>query len=229
MSIGGQGHVLKRFDEDMRKLQKRVLKMGNLVYEQINSLHQALQDSDEETVEQVIEADRSVDLLEVKVDKFIVRLLARRSPMGSDLRFIITASRIVTDLERLGDETTQMARVLISEYANLGLCKEREVLEEVRELLLLLEQLLSQAMRAFKHQDYAYAKALAEGRAGSDGELLQRVQALWECTHMSDGDVAHAVNLVLVLRSLERGLRYLQNIGEHVVFLVTGKDIRHKT
>ena len=141
-----QGHVLKRYDEDMRKLQKRVLKMGRLVREQMSSLQQVLKGSSEESTEQVEEGDRTVDLLEVKVDKFIIRLLARRSPVGGDLRFIITASRIVTDLERLGDETVQMARVLDREYGNLGECDGRSVENEVRELLILLTELFDQAM-----------------------------------------------------------------------------------
>ncbi|WP_296802619.1 PhoU domain-containing protein [Thiolapillus sp.] len=168
-----QGHVLKRYDEGMRKLQKRVLKMGRLVREQMSSLQQVLKGSSEESTEQVVEGDRTVDLLEVKVDKFIIRLLARRSPVGGDLRFIITASRIVTDLERLGDETVQMARVLDREYGNLGECDGRSVENEVRELLILLTELFDQAMLAFRHHDYLAAKELAQGATGSEGEMAR--------------------------------------------------------
>lgn len=223
-----QGHVLKRYDEDMRKLQKRVLKMGGLVRAQMNSLQAVLQGEADESTEQVVEGDRTVDLLEVKVDKFIIRLLARRSPVGGDLRFIITASRIVTDLERLGDETVQMARVLDREYGNLGECDGRSVENEVRELLALLTDLFDQAMGAFRNHDYLAAKELAEGATGSEGEMAMRVRRLAGCTQAKEGDVSQAVNLVLILRSLERGLRYVQNISEHVIYLATGKDVRHK-
>ena len=222
------GHILRRFDEDMRKLQKRVLKMGRLVREQMNGLHAAFGGDSEDSTEQVVESDRSVDLLEVKVDKFIIRLLARRSPVGGDLRFIVTASRIVTDLERLGDETVQMARVLSREYGNLGQCNGRAVEDEVRELLTLLIEMFDQAMLAFRDYDYRAAKELAEGKTGPDGEIHQRMQKLSACTLVEGGDVSHAVNLVLILRSMERGLRYVQNIGEHVIYLATGKDVRHK-
>jgi phosphate transport system protein len=230
MSFPGnaQAHILKRFDGDMRKLQKRVLKMGRLVREQMSGLQEVLGGSESESPEQVVESDRSVDLLEVKVDKFIIRLLARRSPVGGDLRFIVTASRIVTDLERLGDETVQMARVLENECANLGECNGRAVEEEVRKSLLLLMELFDQSMQAFREYDYQVAKELAEGRMAADGELHQRMRQLSDCTHLKDGDVSQAVNLVLILRSMERGLRYVQNIGEHVIYLATGKDVRHK-
>ena len=223
-----QGHILRRFDEDMRKLQKRVLKMGRLVREQMTSLQAVLGGSDRESTEQVVEGDHSVDLLEVKVDKFIIRLLARRSPVGGDLRFIVTASRIVTDLERLGDETVQMARVLENEYGSLGECNGRKVEDEVRKSLLLLTELFDQAMQAFMDYDYQSAKKLAEGKTGADGELQQRMQQLSVCTQLEGSDVSQAVNLVLILRSMERGLRYVQNIGEHVIYLATGKDVRHK-
>ncbi len=227
-SDSGQGHILRRFDEDMRKLQKRVLKMGRLVREQMTGLQQVLSGSEEESTEQVVEGDRSIDLLEVKVDKFIIRLLARRSPVGGDLRFIVTASRIVTDLERLGDETVQMARVLDKEYGNLGECNGRPAEDEVRELLVLLIELFDQAMLAFQSYDYRAAKELAEGKTGPDGEMHKRMQHLSDCTLAEGGNVSSAVNLVLILRSMERGLRYVQNIGEHVIYLATGKDVRHK-
>ncbi|BAO45416.1 phosphate signaling complex protein PhoU [Thiolapillus brandeum] len=223
-----QDHILRRFDDDMRKLQKRVTKMGRLVQGQITALYEVLAQNDEERAGQIIEGDRSIDLLEVKVDKFIVRLLARRSPVGGDLRFIVTASRIVTDLERLGDETAQMAKVLESEYDNLGICNDRSALEEVREMIHLLLQLLQRVMDAFRHQDYRFARDLAEGKIGISKELEQRLQALMACVTQEGEDVSHAVNLVLILRSLERGLRYTQNIGEHVIYFVCGKDVRHK-
>lgn len=227
-SDSGQDHIFRRFDEDMRKLQKRVLKMGQLVREQMTGLQQVLSGSEEESTEQIVEGDRSVDLLEVKVDKFIIRLLARRSPVGGDLRFIVTASRIVSDLERLGDETVQMARVLDKEYGSLGQCNGRLAEDEVRELLLLLVELFDRSMIAFQSYDYLAAKELAEGKTGPDGEIQKRMQHLSECALAEGEDVAHAVNLVLILRSMERGLRYVQNIGEHVIYLATGKDVRHK-
>ncbi|HDK38623.1 MAG TPA: phosphate signaling complex protein PhoU [Thiolapillus brandeum] len=223
-----QGHILKRFDEDMRKLQKRVLKMARLVREQMTGLQKVLSGSKEDSTEHVMESDRSVDLLEVKVDKFIIRLLARRAPVGGDLRFIVTASRIVTDLERLGDETVQIARVMDKEYGNLGVCNGRVVEDEVRELLALLIALFDQAIQAFSVYDYQAAMELAEGKTGSDGEMHKRMQQLSACAQLKDCDVSQAVNLVLILRSMERGLRYVQNIGEHVIYLATGKDVRHK-
>jgi phosphate transport system protein len=148
--------------------------------------------------------------------------------VGGDLRFIVTASRIVTDLERLGDETVQMAKVLMREYDSLGMCNDRSSLAEIREMIQLLSQLLARTMEAFRQQDYRFARDLAAGSAGACDELDKRLKGMMACIISEGVDVVHAVNLVLILRSLDRGLRYTQNIGEHIVYLVTGKDVRHK-
>lgn len=221
-------HILRRYDKDMRKLQKRVLKMGAMVEEQMQRLQAALALEDGEAVQEVIEGDRPIDLQEVKVDKFITRLLARRSPVGSDLRFIVAASRIVTDLERLGDEMAQMAKVLLQEGEQLGECDQHPAREEVRQLLELLRELLRRALLAFEKNDYREAGTLAAESTGPQGELAQRLRELNGCAQLPGLDVVQAVNLVLMLRSLERGLRYTQNIAEHVIYLTTGKDVRHK-
>ena len=221
-------HILKRYDKDMRKLQKRVLKMGAMVAEQLERLQDALGQEDEERARQVIEGDRPIDLQEIKVDKFIIRLLARRSPVGSDLRYIVAASRIVTELERLGDETAQMAAALFQEGQRLHGCDGRPALDEIRQLTGRLLELFEACLEAFGNYDYRAARALATGAASGQGEMDKRLEYLMECVFRSQQNVAEAVNFMLVLRSLERGLRHVQNIAEHIIYLVTGEDVRHR-
>lgn len=221
-------HILSRYDKDMRKLQKRVLKMGVMVSEQMERLQDALGQEDEEQARQVIEGDRPIDLQEVKVDKFIIRLLARRSPVGGDLRYIVAASRIVTELERLGDETAQMARALLQEKLPERVCDRRSAREEIRQMVGLLSGLFEEAMEAFENYDYQQAMTLASGDEPALGELDKRLRDLMECVFGSDHEVGEAVNFMLALRSLERSLRHVQNIAEHVIYLVTGKDVRHR-
>ena len=227
-SAGAQGHVLRRYDKEMRKLQKRVLKMGAMVAEQMERLQDALGQEDEEQARQVIEGDRPIDLQEVKADKFIVNLLARRSPVGSDLRYIVAASRIITELERLGDETAQVARVLFQERHSLGRCERGTADEEVRRLLGQLIGLLESALDAFEDYDHQGALALARSDDSPRAELDKRLKHLMECVFESQQQVAEAVNFVLVLRALERSVRHVRNIAEHTIYLITGEDIRHR-
>jgi len=83
-------------------------------------------------------------------------------------------------------------------------------------------------MDAFENYDYQAARALATGAVSSQGEMDKHLKHLMECIFRSRQDVAGAVNFVLLLRSLERGLRHVQNIAEHIIYLVTGEDLRHR-
>ncbi len=221
-------HILKRFDKDMRKLQKRVLKMGAMVLEQMERLQDALGAEDDERARQVIEGDRPIDLQELKVDRFIIRLLARRSPVGSDLRYIVAASRIVSELERLGDETAQVAVAIFQEQQPLAGCDGRPARAEIRELVGELITLFEAALEAFENHDDKSALALARDENSPRAQLEKRLTELMECTFRSQMPVSEAANFVLVLRALERSERHVQNIAEHVVYLVTGEDIRHR-
>lgn len=221
-------HILSRYDKDMRKLHKRVLKMGAMVSEQMERLQDALGQEDKEQARQVIEGDRPIDLQEVKVDKFIIRLLARRSPVGSDLRYIVAASRIVTELERLGDETAQMARALLQESLPPSVCDGHAANDEIRQMAGQLADLFEEVMESFENYDYQKAKKLASGGDAILNELDKRLKSLMECVFRSQQEVGQAVNFMLALRSLERSLRHVQNIAEHIIYLVTGEDVRHR-
>ncbi len=223
-----ENHIFRRMDKDMRKLQKRVLKMGAMVLEQMDRLQNALAAEDPDKARQVIEGDRPIDLQEVKVDKFVIQFLARRAPMGSDLRFVVATSRIVTELERIGDETAQVAKALFHEQQQLAGCDGRPADEEVRELVGQLIVLFDSALDAYQHYDYQEALALAREESGPGYKLREQLKELMECIFHSQQPVAEAATFVLVLRALERIMRHVQNIAEHVIYLVSGEDIRHQ-
>ncbi len=222
------GHILSGFDKDMRKLRKRVRKMGGMVRGQMERLQLALGHDSTAQARQVIEEDRPIDLQEVKVDSFIVSLLARRAPMGRDLRYVVATSRIVTELERLGDEMTQIARVLCQDPLPEAGCEVRSPRTEVQRLMGHLIVLLDRALRAYEEDDAAQAEAMVAGDSAEQVDLGKCLKTLSECALDNRQDVAGAVNSMLVLRSLDRGIRHIDNIAEHVVYLTTGEDIRHQ-
>jgi phosphate transport system protein len=222
------GHIVSRFDAELQKLQGRVLSMGDLVKEQLVTIQRAVKDGDADAVAQVLEGDRSINLLELKTDKSIIRLLARRAPVGSDLRFVVAVSRMVTDLERLGDETIEMAKSLLVEEMDLGLCDGSSAYDEVVSLIALVDQLFDKVMKSFADLDEVPATEVAFGNAGPDGELRSRLQHLTDCTLHQNQEVQHAVNLMLSIRSLEKISDYIRNIGEHVIYLITAEDVRHQ-
>lgn len=224
-----KGHILTGFDKDMEKLQRRVVRMGQLVKEQLNMVKEALGRAGVEAIgQEIIENDDQIDRLEVKADRSIVKILARRSPMGMDLRYIICASRVVTDLERLGDEVVQIARTLLEEKHTLGQCDNVSAMVEVKSMLFMLDELCDRVCEAFERFDEVTAREIAFGAASTEGELQKRIDHMKACTGQ-DEDVSAAVGRVLVLRSMERALRYIQNISEHIIFLVTAEDVRHQS
>ena len=225
---GSGGHTLKRYDKDMQKLQTRVLSMGDMVHQQLHRLQEAIGCVTEETMQEIIEADDNIDRQEVKVDKFIIKVLARRSPVGSDLRFIVASSRIVTDLERLGDETAQMAKIICEDDWHLANCEDLSAPREMANVLSLVAELFDKVMDAFENYDYKSAKEIVYGLANPDGELEYRMKRLRTCSRRATGDVSDAVSLALIMRAMDRALRYIQNISEHVVYLLTATDIRHQ-
>ena len=222
------GHTLKRYDKDMLKLQKRVLTMGDMVHQQLSRLQQASEAVTEDTIQEIADAEDAIDRQEIKVDRYIVKMLARRSPVGSDLRFIVVSSRIASDLEGLGDETAQMAKTLLDENWRLFDCDNISALGEVAGMLTLLAELFDQAMKTFEDYDYKTAKEIADGSASAEGELEIRMNHLVERCRASKGDVSNAVSLALIMRSMQRGLRQVQNISKHVIYLLTATDIRHQ-
>ena len=100
---------------------------------------------------------------------------------------------------------------------------------EVKSMLSMLDDLCDKACSAFAQFDEMTARELAFGAASTEGELQKRIDHMRACTGQEKEDVNAAVGRVLVLRAMERALRYIQNISEHVIFLVTAEDVRHKT
>src|SRR5206468_12480875 len=104
-------HISKQYDQDLEAIRSRMMQMGGLVESQIRSAVAGYLDSDAERIEQVIAGDAKVNELEVAIDNDLGQIIVRRQPAASDLRLILAASKIVTDLERIGDEATKIARM----------------------------------------------------------------------------------------------------------------------
>jgi len=228
MSDVTEGHIFKRFNLELAKLRNRVMDMGDLAAVQLRQLHDAVTNGRTADMQEVAEGETALDLMEIKVDKLIVRLLARRGPMGADLRFIIAASRMVNDLERLGDETSFMGRQLMADAAEYGQCQGVQVYREIGELIDLAHELLQRVLAAFAQQDEGAARELAYGGAGPEGELGLRIKRLSECLVVPDVPPQAAVNRMLAARALDRILGLISEMAEHVIFLTTGKDVRHR-
>ncbi|HEX6030959.1 MAG TPA: phosphate signaling complex protein PhoU [Tepidiformaceae bacterium] len=213
----------RHFHEELEALKQTLLAMGGLVEDQIRRVMRALLERDDAMAQEVIERDRQVNSYDVEVDEQCVSLLALYQPAAGDLRFITTAMKIVTDLERIGDQAVNIAqRVLelnrepqLKPYIDLPRMAEKA------------QRMVKESLDAFVARDTALARQVC----GEDSEVdLLKEQIFRELlTFMMEDPrtIPRAIRLILISRFIERVADHATNIGEMVVYLVEGKMVRH--
>jgi phosphate transport system protein len=213
----------RHFHEELEALKQTLLAMGGLVEDQIRREMKALLERDDVMAQEVIERDRQVNTYDVEVDEQCVSLLALYQPAAGDLRFITTAMKIVTDLERIGDQAVNIAQRV------LELNREPQLKPYID-----LPRMAEQAQRMVKESLDAFVArdtALARQVCGEDSEVdLLKEQIFRELlTFMMEDPrtIPRAIRLILISRFMERVADHATNIAEMVVYLVEGKMVRH--
>ena len=213
----------RHFHEELEALKQTLLAMGGLVEDQIRRVMRALLERDDVMAQEVIERDRQVNTYDVEVDEQCVSLLAFYQPAAGDLRFITTAMKIVTDLERIGDQAVNIAQRV------LELNREPQLKPYID-----LPRMAEQAQRMVKESLDAFVArdtALARQVCGEDSEVdLLKEQIFRELlTFMMEDPrtIPRAIRLILISRFMERVADHATNIAEMVVYLVEGKMVRH--
>ena len=213
----------RHFHEELEALKQTLLAMGGLVEDQIRRVMKTLLERDDVMAQEVIERDRQVNTYDVEVDEQCVSLLALYQPAAGDLRFITTAMKIVTDLERIGDQAVNIAQRV------LELNREPQLKPYID-----LPRMAEQAQRMVKESLDAFVArdtALARQVCGEDSEVdLLKEQIFRELlTFMMEDPrtIPRAIRLILISRFMERVADHATNIAEMVVYLVEGKMVRH--
>ena len=216
-------HTDRTYDAELDELRSKLLTLGGKVEAEIAQSMRALTERDSKLAEQVVGADREVNRLELEVDESCRRLLALRQPAASDLRFVTTALKIVTDLERIGDQAVNIAQRV------LELNREPQLKPYID-----LPRMAEQAQRMVKESLDAFVArdtALARQVCGEDSEVdLLKEQIFRELlTFMMEDPrtIPRAIRLILISRFMERVADHATNIAEMVVYLVEGKMVRH--
>lgn len=217
-------HISRQYDEDLEAVRTLVLDMGGLVEEQISRAMTALANQDGALGERVVRDDYKVNRLEVQIDEECTRIIALRQPAASDLRHIYAIIKTITDLERMGDEAERIARTAIRLEGKAPWAKSYA---GVRNLGRHVLQLVGQALDAFARLDVDAAVAIPREDETIDLEYSACMREL--VTYMMEDPrrISEGMDIVWCARSLERIADHAKNIGEYVVFLVKGKDVRH--
>ena len=217
-------HISQQFNAELEEVRSHLLAMGGLVEKQVNDAVTALIDADSGLAQQVREIDDQINQMERNIDEECIRILARRQPAASDLRLIISISKSVIDLERIGDESTKIAKraIQLSEEgeAPKGYVEIRHIGDQVRKMV-------RDALDAFARFDAELALAVAQHDKTVDREYKTALRELVTYMMEDPRSISRVINVIWVLRSLEWIGDHARNIAELVIYLVRGTDVRH--
>ena len=223
--MGTAEHISKQFEADLDTTRTRVLQMGGLVEAQILAAIQAFVTGDPALVEQVIENDKRVNGYEVAIDGACNHIVVKRQPAASDLRLIMAISKIVTDLERIGDEAEKVARMAKSIHEHGAHHPQR--FPAVRHAAQIGVKMLRQALDAFARLDVVSAAEVLKEDSALDDEFRSVLRQL--ITHMMEDPrtISTALEMIWVAKAIERIGDHSKNIAEQVIYIVKGTDVRH--
>ncbi|MEE4377481.1 MAG: phosphate signaling complex protein PhoU [Candidatus Competibacteraceae bacterium] len=227
MVITKDEHTVKSYDQDLSNLRNLVLEMGGLVEDQINRALKALDDEDLTAARDVIAKDQAVNAMHLKADEESVNLLALRQPLGSDLRSIMSLAKTANDLERIGDEAEKVARMVVHIYDSPTSPPSNRLFRDVMSTARLAVEMLRGSLDALARLDVEKALTVAKRDAELDREFQSALRYL--ITYMMEDvrTIGHAINVIFMIKSLERIGDHAKNIAEYVIYLVKGTDIRH--
>lgn len=213
----------RKFDEELKNLKEKILKLGALVEDQVQNAIKALVKRDSKLAQDVIEKDTQVNKLEVEIDEECIRLIALRQPAGSDLRFITTAMKLVTDLERIGD----LAVDICERAMELNLEPQLKPYIDIPRMAEISMQMLKGSLDAFVNRDSKLAQEVCARDDEVDNLNVQIFRELLTFMVEDSHTITRAVRISYISKYLERIADHATNIAEMVVYLVEGKIIRH--
>ena len=213
-------HIVKSFDEELDQMKSDILRMGGLVEAHIASAMEALVKRDPELAQRTIDADKAIDKMEYELNERAMRILALRQPMANDLREVIAALKITTDLERIGDHATNIAK------RSLRLMKEERYrgVKGVRRLNDLAQVIVKDVLDSYADKN---------GRAAldawrKDAEIDDYYVALFReyLTYMMEDPrtIGPAIEFLFIAKNIERMGDHATNIAETVHYLITGEQ-----
>jgi phosphate transport system protein len=214
----------RHFHDQLQTLKERLLDMSARAEELIDLAVDSLLTRDKEKADAVIAGDREVDMMELECEQLAVSLLALQQPMGRDLRFIISAIKITSDLERVGDHAVNLAQ---SALRLIALHVEITPTPEIEDMARRARRMLAEALDAFIRADGALGREVCKADDAVDA-LHDSVFRILLTHMMADARTINpSLELLLVSRNLERVADLATNIAEDAVFLAEGKQIKH--
>ena len=215
--------MARHFHDELDQLKQTLLAMGALVEDQIRRAMRALTDRDDVLAKNVIDRDREVNTYDLEVDAKCVELLALHQPTAGDLRFITTAMKIVTDLERIGDQAVNIAQRALE----LNLEPQLKPYIDLPRMADQAQRMVKDSLDAFVARDTELARRVCADDAPVDALNHQIFRELLTFMMEDPKTIPRAIRLILIARFLERVADHATNIAEMVVYMVESRMVRH--
>ncbi|MBF0520858.1 MAG: phosphate signaling complex protein PhoU [Nitrospirae bacterium] len=210
-------------DDELKSLKDMILKMASLVESAIRDSVRSLIESNADLAQSVIENDHIVNALDVNIDEECIRLIARRQPMGRDLRFLTTGMKITTDLERIADHAVNIAEKSIKLMESPQIMSYSEI-SRMREIT---QMMVKDAIDSFVNEDKALSVAVINRDDEVDDLNDTIIDGLLSIMTHNPDSIIQASQLIYISRNLERIADHSTNISEVVIYMVEGKIVRH--
>jgi phosphate transport system protein len=218
-------HIFKQYDAELESVRAKVLEMGGLVEQQIVDALEALVNTDPKLAKEVMSNDHRVNNLEVQIDEDCSHIIARRQPAAGDLRMVMMIVKTITDLERIGDEATKIARTAQKIYEEDRMYKSR--FTEIKSMVALVREMLRTALDGFARLDVSKTVEVARQDEQVDEQFRAAMRQLITFMLEDPRTISMSLEVLFVAKAIERIGDHAKNIAEYVVYMVKGKDVRH--
>ncbi len=219
-------HISNSFDHELGEIRKHVLAMGGLVERQLADAINAVAHGDSALGQQIADADRRVNAMELDLDVECTRILARRQPAAGDLRLVVGAIKIITDLERIGDESVRIGRMAVDLAATEGPASH---ILEVASIGTQVQTMLHSALDAYARSDPGAASAAARRDLQINQAYAEALVRHITLMKEDSRNLKRYLDLTWVVRALERAGDHAKNVCQHVIYQVKGRDVRHSS
>lgn len=215
--------TVRHFVEELEQLKTKLLEMGSLVEASIQRSISAVTQQDRDAAEEVFRNEVRVNAIELEIDDFAIKLLALHQPMAADLRLIVAALKINTDLERMGDLSVSIAERALSLIEGPVI----KPMIDIPHIAGLVQSMVRKALDAFVMRDADLARSVLASDDAVDRLRTASYHELTSFMEKNPGNIQQSLHLMAVTRNLERIADHSTNIAEDVLFLVKGIDVRH--
>lgn len=223
----GEGHIVARYDKEIAQLRGLLLEMGHAVLEQLRDAVAAMNTQDLDKARRVIAREHRINDMDLAANEECVKRLAMRGPVASDLRLVISLSKCISDFERIGDKARKIADTTLRLFGHSPPMSRPRMLFDVSLLAEKAIRMLEGAVAVVENEDLELAIQVIQSDQELDNLFRDSLRRISTYLLEDPRHIGVAIDVIFVLKALERIGDHAENVAEHIIFAVKGKDTRH--